>query len=176
MSANVSSLSAEVAYTSSGPAEVSSLSAEVGYQISYADAEVSSLSAEVAYAGGANTAVARVALLFAEVAYRVLHPTPMSLSINPDWGYVGGGEAVTLTGAGFTVGAQVTFGADPATEVVVVNASTITCLTPPHTGGLTTVTVTLPDGRSDSLVNGFTYFRIPPYECQDRFPAQEPLP
>ena len=82
---------------------------------------------------------------------------------------------MTLTGTGFLAGARVTFGADPATEVVVANASTITCLTPPHTGGLTTVTVTLPDGRSDSLVYGFTYFREPGYACQDRFPAQEPL-
>lgn len=192
MSANVSSLSAEVAYGPSGPAQVSALSAEVGYAISYADAEVSSLSAEVAYAGGAtaqasslfaevgwqatNTAVARVSSLFAEVARGVVLQTPLALTaISPAFGWVGGVESVTLTGAGFMSGATVTFGGTQATAVVVVNANTITCLAPAHDGGAVTVTVTLLDGRSDSLVNGFTYFREPGYMCQDRFPAQEPL-
>lgn len=192
MIANVSSLSAEVAYTPSGPAEVSDLALEVGYRISFADAEVSDLSAEVAYAEGGtaqasslfvevgyepiSNAIARISSLFAEVARSTALQVPLNLTaIDPVLGAVEGGEAVTLTGTGFLAGARVIFGGVAATAVVVVDANTVTCLTPAHGGGPVTVTVTLPDGRSDSLVYGFTYFRIPPYQCQDRFPAQEPL-
>ena len=192
MTANVSPLSAEVAYTPSGPAEVSALALEVGYRISFADADISGLSAEVAYADGAtaqvsslfaevgyepiSSAIARISSLFAEVARSTALQVPLNLTaIDPVLGAVEGGEAVTLAGTGFLSGARVIFGGVPATSVVVVDANTITCLTPAHGGGPVTVTVTLPDGRSDSLVYGFTYFRIPPYQCQDRFPAQEPL-
>lgn len=192
MSAKVSSLSAEIAYTPSGPAEVSALALEVGYRISFADADISGLSAEVAYAEGGtaqasslfaevgyepiSNAVARISSLFAEVARSTVLQVPLDLvAITPALGAVEGGEAVTLTGTGFLAAARVTFDGVTATSVVVVDDTTITCLTPAHGGGPVTVTVTLPDGRSDSLVYGFTYFRIPPYQCQDRFPAQEPL-
>jgi hypothetical protein len=50
----------------------------------------------------------------------------------------------------------VTFGATAATNVVVVNSTTITATTPAGSAGAVTVTVTV-SGQSGSLTNGFTY-------------------
>lgn len=170
--AEAASVSTEVGYSVGGTAQVSSAFVELGF-IGLASAQVASLFAETAYT---PVGTAQVASLFAEIARSVTLQTPLALTaISPAFGWVDGGEAVTLTGDGFAAGARVTFGGSPATSVVVVNANTITCLAPAHDGGAVTVTVRLLDGRSDSLVNGFTYFREPGYVCQDRFPAQEPL-
>lgn len=64
-------------------------------------------------------------------------------SIDPDHGPFGGGTPVTLTGAGFTMGSTVTFDGVPATDVVVVNDTTITCVTPPHAVGAVDVEVNI---------------------------------
>ena len=58
-------------------------------------------------------------------------------------------------------GATVTFGGMAATNVVVVNSTTITATTPAGTAGAVTVTVTNPGGQSGSLASGFTYVRGP---------------
>lgn len=65
---------------------------------------------------------------------------------------------VTVTGSMFQVGGvkQVLFGAAPATNVVVLDSSTITCTTPAGTPGPVDVTVTENVG-SGSLAAGFTY-------------------
>ncbi|MGB6689133.1 MAG: DUF4038 domain-containing protein, partial [Terracidiphilus sp.] len=71
-------------------------------------------------------------------------------------GSTGGGTAVTITGTNFAAGAAVTFGATAATNVVVVNSTTITATTPAGGAGAVAVTVTV-NGQSGSLANGFTY-------------------
>ena len=71
-----------------------------------------------------------------------------------------GGTAVTITGTNFAAGATVTFGGTAATNVVVVNSTTITATTPAGSAGAVTVTVTV-NGQSGSLTNGFTYV-VPP--------------
>ena len=50
-----------------------------------------------------------------------------------------------------------TFGGTAATNVVVVNSTTITATTPAGSAGAVTVTVTNVGGQSGSLTNGFTY-------------------
>ncbi len=88
----------------------------------------------------------------------VAPPTVSSVSQNT--GPVAGGTAVTITGTNFATGATVTFGGTAATNVVVVNSTTITATTPAGTAGAVTVTVTV-GGLSGSRINGFTYV-VPP--------------
>ena len=83
-------------------------------------------------------------------------PAPTVTSVSPNNGSTTGGTAVTITGTNFAAGATVTFGGTAATNVVVVNSTTITATTPAHAAGAVTVTVTV-NGQSGSLVNGFTY-------------------
>lgn len=85
---------------------------------------------------------------------------PTVSSVSPVSGVTGGGTSVTITGTDFTAGATVTFGASAATSVVVVNSTTITCVTPAHASGAVTVTV-IQGTLSGSLANGFTYGSVP---------------
>ena len=64
---------------------------------------------------------------------------------------------MTITGTNFAAGATVTFGGTAATNVVVVNSTTITATTPAGSAGAVTVTVTNSSGQSGSLASGFTY-------------------
>ena len=84
----------------------------------------------------------------------VLVPTVSSVS--PNSGPPAGGTAVTITGTNFATGATVKFGSTAATNVVVVNSTTITATTPAESSGAVTVTVTV-NGQSGSLANGYTY-------------------
>ena len=81
---------------------------------------------------------------------------PTVISVSPNSGPVAGGTAVTITGTNFATGATVTFGSAAATNVVVVNSTTITATTPAGSAGAVTVTVTV-NGQSGSLAGGFTY-------------------
>ncbi len=62
-------------------------------------------------------------------------PTPTVTGINPTSGPAGGGTSVTITGTNFAANATVKIGGQNATNVVRVNATTITCKTPALTGG-----------------------------------------
>jgi hypothetical protein len=81
---------------------------------------------------------------------------PVVSSVSPNNGPIAGGTGVTITGTNFTAGATVTFGGTAATNVVVVNSTSITATTPAHAAGAVTVTVTV-GGQSGNLTNGFTY-------------------
>ena len=87
--------------------------------------------------------------------------TPTVASVSPNNGPTGGGTAVTIAGTNFAAGATVTFGGTAATNVVVVNSTSITATTPAHAVGAVTVTVTNPGGLNGSLANGFTYVGTP---------------
>jgi hypothetical protein len=85
-------------------------------------------------------------------------PTPLTVtSVTPPAGKTTGGKAVTVHGTGFVSGATLTFGGAAATNVVVVNSTTITAKTPAHAGGAVNVTVTNPSSQSATLTNGYTY-------------------
>src|ERR1035437_10086072 len=71
------------------------------------------------------------------------------------------GTAVTITGTNFAAGATVKFGSTAATNVVVVNSTTITATTPVGTAGAVTVAVSNPGGQSGSLASAFTYIASP---------------
>jgi hypothetical protein len=83
-------------------------------------------------------------------------------AINPTSGRMGGHFATrpalaTITGTGFVGGATVQFDTASAANVVVVDATTITCETPPHEAGAADVTVTIPGPVSATLTDGYTY-------------------
>ena len=88
-------------------------------------------------------------------------PAPTVSSITPNSGTTAGGTSVTINGTNFNSGATVSIGGIAATNVAVVNSTTITALTPAHTAGTVNVSVTNPDAQSATLTSGFTYTSPP---------------
>lgn len=88
-------------------------------------------------------------------------PTVVSLeSVSPMSGPAVGGTSITITGSNFHPGAGVTIGGFAATSVTVTNSNTIHSVTPAHSSGSVSVTVTNSDGQSASLSSGFTFHSI----------------
>lgn len=75
-------------------------------------------------------------------------PAPTITSISPNVGGTIGGAAVTLVGTNFTGTTGVTIGGAACTSVVVVDANTITCVTPAGTRGAASVVVTNGSGSN----------------------------
>ena len=76
--------------------------------------------------------------------------------VNPNSGTAAGGVPVTLTGSGLTGATNVTFGGTPATNINVINTSTVSAITPAHVAGAVDVVIDTPAGGA-TLVNGYTY-------------------
>jgi hypothetical protein len=91
-------------------------------------------------------------------------PAPTVSSELPNTGLTTLTTPLTITGTNFQSGATVSFGtggsAVAATGVVVVNATTITAVAPPHATGAVRITVTNPDSQSGFRDN--TFFYAPP--------------
>ena len=104
----------------------------------------------------------RSATLVNGFTYVVITPPPTISSINPNVGTTNGGTVVEITGSDFVDGAVVTFGVSDAPIVVVDSSQKITATTPANAAGLVDVTVTNPDGLSNTLTNGFEYVIISP--------------
>lgn len=97
------------------------------------------------------------------VVFNYTPPAPTVTGVSPNNGSPSGGTSVTITGTNFTdstgawTASGVTFGGVAATSVVVVNATTITCVSPAGTGTVD-VKVTTPGGTSAaSGADQFTY-------------------
>jgi hypothetical protein len=94
--------------------------------------------------------------------------SPTVSSVAPLTGLSGGGTPITIVGSGFISGATVLIDGVPATNIVVVNSTIITAITPAHADGLVNVSVTVPwpGGGTTTLPNGFGYqstqTRVPP--------------
>ena len=74
---------------------------------------------------------------------------PVVTAVTPNAGSAFGGDAVTVTGSGFTGATAVTFGARQATAVTVVSDAELACITPPVSGtGVVDVAVSTPAGPS----------------------------
>jgi hypothetical protein len=88
---------------------------------------------------------------------------PRIFTIDPAEGFDTGGTRVTITGENFVIGMRITFDGLPGV-VVSINEQTgvAVVLTPAHPIGAVDVTVTNPDGRSDTAEDGFTYIWAPP--------------
>lgn len=84
-----------------------------------------------------------------------LPPTLSSININS--GPLSGGTTVTIHGDGFMNGASVDFDGVQCGTVTIINANTLTCITPSHSSGPKTVTVINPDTQSGNAPGMFTY-------------------
>jgi subtilase family serine protease len=83
---------------------------------------------------------------------------PAVTRISPAAGPTAGGTTVTVTGSGFSGATKVVFGAVAAAGFTVVNASTITAVSPAQPAGRPNVFVTTPGGTSVAVVaDRFTY-------------------
>jgi hypothetical protein len=67
-----------------------------------------------------------------------------------------GGTTITITGTELTGTTNVTVGGVPATGVTVVNATTVTAVTPAHAAGLVAVALATPGGAV-AAAGAFTY-------------------
>ncbi|HET6935728.1 MAG TPA: IPT/TIG domain-containing protein [Candidatus Angelobacter sp.] len=85
---------------------------------------------------------------------------PTVVAVNPNGGPLAGGTTVSISGSSFTSGSTVTIGGAAATNVVVVNSSTISAVVPAGAQGSVDVTVTTPNG-SGTLKGGYTYLAPP---------------
>jgi len=84
---------------------------------------------------------------------------PVVTSLSPNDSMPAGGVSTTITGTGFVATPTVTFGATPATSVVRVSSTSLTCVIPAGTG-VVSVTVTNPDTGVGVLTSGFTYISV----------------
>ena len=84
---------------------------------------------------------------------------PVVTGISPISGAAGGGDTVTVTGAGFTGATSVMFGSVPGTNLTVVSDTQLTVTSPPpNASGAVDVTVSTPAGTSaGSPADLFTY-------------------
>jgi hypothetical protein len=96
----------------------------------------------------------------ANVAVTAVPPVVTITSVTPNSISWAGGAALTITGTGFASGASVTIGGVPATSVVVVNATQITCTAPAHAAGTVNVTVTNADTTTATMNNAVTYTQM----------------
>ncbi len=94
----------------------------------------------------------------------VAPPTPPKVTkVAPASGSTAGGTSVTITGAGFSGGVDVTFGGVDATNVVVKSDTSLTATSPAHAAGVVNVRVAGPTGRSAVVTaDHFTYSKTVP--------------
>lgn len=84
--------------------------------------------------------------------------TPSIAAVTPALGPQTGGTMVLITGGGYQTGARVYFGTTEATSVTVVNASSLTAVTPASmSAGPVDVRVQNPDGQVVTQNQGFVY-------------------
>jgi len=81
---------------------------------------------------------------------------PTITSVAPATGAAAGGTAVQVWGTHFGPGAVVEFDGEPATDVVVVGPTLITCTTPAHAAGAVDVVVTV-GTKTATEDDAFTY-------------------
>ncbi len=83
-------------------------------------------------------------------------PVPTMVSVSPDFSKTTGGDPLTFTGTNFSAGCLPTIDGVVQDSVVVVNATTITCLSTPHDAGAVVAGVINVDGYGSNTVP-FTY-------------------
>ncbi len=88
-------------------------------------------------------------------------PAPSVNSISPTSGSTAGGIDVTIGGTGFAAG-TLTIGGGSVTNLIIVSSTEMTATTPSGTAGAQDVVYTrTSDGKSGTLVGGFTYTTPP---------------
>jgi hypothetical protein len=87
----------------------------------------------------------------------LFNPFPGVTAVTPGCGTSSGGTSITISGSNFVSGATVTVDGTAAGNVVFINSTTLTAMTPAGTVGAKTVVVTNPDTQTAPLNSGFTY-------------------
>ncbi len=82
-------------------------------------------------------------------------------AVSPSSGAVAGGTVVTLSGANFDAGTQVSFGGNAAAQVTIISGFSATAVTPRGVAGVVGVTVNNSLGTPASLSGAFTYTTTP---------------
>ena len=95
-------------------------------------------------------------------AFTYVVPLPTLTSIFPVTGPTAGGTPVTIKGTNLLGASSVTIGSVAATSVVVVNATTITAVTPAGTSGAARAIIVKTAGGSATLPLAFSYANTPP--------------
>ena len=90
-------------------------------------------------------------------AYTFQNVTPTISTVLPATGVTNGGTGITVTGTNLQVGAQITVGGLPASDVVVQDSLTITGNTPGLPVGAADVKVKNPDGGNATKTGAFAY-------------------
>lgn len=82
---------------------------------------------------------------------------PSVAAVSPSFGPTEGGTRITITGTALSYTRRVTVGGVQATDLVVVNETTVTAVTPAGTEGSASIQVTTVGGNTASLNSAFTY-------------------
>ena len=82
---------------------------------------------------------------------------PTLTRVEPDNDVVTGGATIKIIGENFQDGATVTIGGHAASNVIFASPTELEVEAPAGTAGSVDVVVTNPDGKSDTLADGFTY-------------------
>jgi hypothetical protein len=88
-------------------------------------------------------------------------PAPIIQSVDPATGLEAGGYVIAINGANFISGATVMIGGKNATINSFVGSTQIRVKVPAGTIGKVDVTLTNPDGQSNTLTEGFEYVKPP---------------
>lgn len=83
--------------------------------------------------------------------------TPLPTGTSIDFGPLGGGQTITISGTDFQNGATASIGGVPCAPTTFVSATTITCVTPPMAAGTYPIVVLNPNGLSNTVAGGYTY-------------------
>lgn len=114
----------------------------------------------------ANRTADSVAMLEDEAIGVVLVNTsgnpPRLDSLSSSIGSTIGGQTLTISGRDFDMDADVLFDDMPASDINVVDTTTITLTTPAHREGVVDVVVINSDNQSSALAQGFQYFNVLP--------------
>lgn len=92
----------------------------------------------------------------------ITDPRPSNIAVAGSSGPIEGGTPVTITGANFVSGAQVTFAGLPASGVRVIDSGTIQATAPANSPGTVNVQVINPNGTWGTATRAFTYITVPP--------------
>jgi photosystem II stability/assembly factor-like uncharacterized protein len=92
----------------------------------------------------------------ANTLFTYVVPAPTVGAVSPASGTMLGGTSVTISGTNLAGATSVTIGGVAATNVTVVDATTITATTPAHAAGVVSVLVTTPGGTNEANTL-FTY-------------------
>ncbi len=92
----------------------------------------------------------------------IYNQSPSITSVSPIGGIPAGGNTLTILGAGFLSGVNVTLGGVACNNITLVNFNTITC-EPNGGAGLVNLVVTNLNGESSTLNDAYTYRNPPAY-------------